>query len=431
MSSTQALSPRAPKPLVRESWHEWISEISPYLAAAGHARYVNPSDRPLRVLTTAFIENPANTAVIISVDNANEEILRRRSMAVGAIRMCLSPALRKEVEGDEFNKDGKMILDHFKAKFEKADFSALSKSMSEFVNIRQGNHEAADDYIIKVSQLATKLRDIIPAQTLDAGASPGSTSTHATNVSDVVKLFHRAILIRGIRNPLTKNHLVMAADPSIEDIETALINSLSSSSSLVRAAQANDHLDDHALAANNGSCHWCRRPGHYVTECSSYKAWHDLFLARLDALAKGGKNELPRAPRFDPNFLNNKGKGKASVADAPASAKIANASIMSSSASNHLPSTSKPHADSWNADSGATRHMAHVRGWFKGLTPNAVPIQVANGGVIHSEGVGDVEFLPVVNGVSASRPIVFKNVLYVPVVKSKSVFDQYGSESVT
>ncbi len=72
---------------------------------------------------------------------------------------------------------------------------------------------------------------------------------------------------------------------------------------------------------------------------------------------------------------------------------------------------------SWNADTGATAHMTFNHHWMRNLKPHRVPIRIANGLVVYSEGVGSVRFNPIVNG-QEMPPLEFTDVLYVPALCS-------------
>ena len=60
-----------------------------------------------------------------------------------------------------------------------------------------------------------------------------------------------------------------------------------------------------------------------------------------------------------------------------------NASFLSSS-------TSEPISNHWLVDSGATSHMTPHRLWFYTMVPHRVPVRLANGVIIYSEGKGTV-----------------------------------------
>ena len=67
----------------------------------------------------------------------------------------------------------------------------------------------------------------------------------------------------------------------------------------------------------------------------------------------------------------------------------------------------------WNADSGATSHMTPHRHWFKQYEPYIVPIKLADNTIVYSSGVGNIIFIPMIQG-KELRPIEFTRVLHVP-----------------
>ena len=75
---------------------------------------------------------------------------------------------------------------------------------------------------------------------------------------------------------------------------------------------------------------------------------------------------------------------------APQSASIASASALLSTASPDA------HISSWNADAGASAHMTSNRHWIHHMTLHCIPIRLADGSVVYSEGIGTVQFAPVV-----------------------------------
>ena len=68
---------------------------------------------------------------------------------------------------------------------------------------------------------------------------------------------------------------------------------------------------------------------------------------------------------------------------------------------------------SWNADTGASAHMTFNRHWMRHMTPHHIPIRLADGSVVYSEGIGSVRFIPAIEG-QEMCPLEFTNVLYVP-----------------
>ena len=99
------------------------------------------------------------------------------------------------------------------------------------------------------------------------------------------------------------------------------------------------------------------------------------------------------------------------IPGAPQSASIASASALFSATS------PDSHTSSWNADTGASAHMTFNCHWMHNLVPHHIPIHLADGSVVYSEGIGSVQFAPVVNGQEIA-PLEFTNVLYIPTLSS-------------
>ena len=57
--------------------------------------------------------------------------------------------------------------------------------------------------------------------------------------------------------------------------------------------------------------------------------------------------------------------------------------------------------------------MTPHRHWFRSYSPHVVPIQLADNSIIHSAGMGSVEFQPVIDGIPG-HPVVLHDVLHVP-----------------
>ena len=100
-----------------------------------------------------------------------------------------------------------------------------------------------------------------------------------------------------------------------------------------------------------------------------------------------------------------------STSGPPQSTSIASASALLSTASPDA------HMSSWNADTGASAHMTFNCYWIYYMTVHCIPIHLADGSVVYSEGIGTVQFAPVVNG-QEMAPLEFTNVLYVPSLSS-------------
>ena len=81
----------------------------------------------------------------------------------------------------------------------------------------------------------------------------------------------------------------------------------------------------------------------------------------------------------------------------------------------HTTTTFKTYND-WNADTGATSHMAPHRQWLLDYKPYVVPIRLADNTIVYSAGVGSVVFNPIIKGEKCC-PVQFTRVLHVPMLR--------------
>lgn len=69
-----------------------------------------------------------------------------------------------------------------------------------------------------------------------------------------------------------------------------------------------------------------------------------------------------------------------------------------------------------NTDTGATSHMTPHRHWLRDYKLHRVPVRLANGTVVYSEGVGSMRFQHVLNGVEGQVVEFFSMFLcFVPI----------------
>jgi len=144
-----------------------------------------------------------------------------------------------------------------------------------------------------------------------------------------------------------------------------------------------------------------------------------IFSTRSNERAKSGNsNNNSNNSNNSSNNNNNHSKGKqnaqvASTVSPPVQEFAGNAS---SSSDPFLPL--QLDADfCLNTDTGATSHMTPHRHWLCSYKPLRVPVKLANGSLVYSEGVGSLVFRPVVDGVQ-KRSIEFTCVLHVPLLRS-------------
>ena len=84
----------------------------------------------------------------------------------------------------------------------------------------------------------------------------------------------------------------------------------------------------------------------------------------------------------------------------------------------------------WLVDSGATKHFCRERTAFKTLSPYVTTIEVANGEILESEGIGVVD-LPLIQWNGKTTLLRLKNVVYAPQLKANLLSaDQLNRENM-
>lgn len=133
----------------------------------------------------------------------------------------------------------------------------------------------------------------------------------------------------------------------------------------------------------------------------------------------------PWKPRTNGQNRNNNGNNSgnrnqgasaassSSSSSSPAESAGKAANVRSTSPSDPASAYTPDADEEWLSDTGATSHMTPHRHWFRNYRSHRVPITLADGTTIHSEGMGEVRFRPEVDGKQV-RDVEFTSVLHVP-----------------
>lgn len=167
------------------------------------------------------------------------------------------------------------------------------------------------------------------------------------------------------------------------------------------------------VAAGFKTCWLCDSPDHLFDKCPHKTAAREKTKASRQNRNRSGKGKAKDTP--------------SATADA-ATASMARNFILATPTS--LAALSARAKTDWNADTGCSTHMTPHRAWFRSYSPHRVPIFLADGSAIYSEGLGSVEFAPLVDGMEKSL-VVLHDVLHVPNLASNliSVFDLMRNKS--
>ena len=172
-----------------------------------------------------------------------------------------------------------------------------------------------------------------------------------------------------------------------------------------RRRRATDILSAAAMSAASTStvCEFCGRSGHSQSTCRAFSNAQEKACSNA---AKGPQWRRPQQAR----------KAQDTAATLPAAEFAGNASATPDFRDPSSPI--QPHADfSWNADTGCTATMTPHRHWIRNYRPYRVLVELANGSIIYSAGMGTVVIDPVIEG-QGVRSVELTRVLHVPQLRS-------------
>ena len=269
------------------------------------------------------------------------------------------------------------------------------------LSVQKDNSESLDALINKVDEKIRVIKLLSPSSfTLDnlydelavmaiIRALPQSFDDVVRTIS-VLDKFDKQSVIQSLRNmDHTRSNLSGTTSAFAASFPSSKSSSKPSTSSLPPPSPQNSQN----RASNRPKCDFCSRLGHTEAKCFLKERLMRQMSPPSSSTAAPASTSTQPAP------------------DAPQSASIA----LSASA---LFSTSNPDSHtSWNADTGASAHMTFNRHWMRNLSPHRIPIKLADGSVLYSEGIGTVRFNPVVRGQEMAS-LEFTNVLYVPSLSS-------------
>ena len=158
-----------------------------------------------------------------------------------------------------------------------------------------------------------------------------------------------------------------------------------------------------SVATTPLTCEFCSRSGHNQANCHAFARAQKN--AR-DYVASGGQKRRQQQSK----------KAQETAATSGVSEFAGNASAVPDLADPSSPI--QPHADfRWNADSGCTSTMTPHMHWIRDYRPFRVAVELADGSIIYSAGVGTVVIDPVVDG-KRIRSVELTRVLHVPQLRS-------------
>jgi len=147
-------------------------------------------------------------------------------------------------------------------------------------------------------------------------------------------------------------------------------------------------------------CDWCLAKGHTEDSCYAKKASQQQDKQRG---MQRGRRRRPRSSRIPPITPSTPSLTHQNNASSQLLEYARNTTLQSTEPLSYL----------WCADSGASSHMSPHRGWFVEYKVHVIPVELADGNILYSAGIGTVHFNPNLQGVH-KRTVNLYHVLHVP-----------------
>jgi hypothetical protein len=353
----------------------------------------------------AQITDPSGTVITPAVALDEDKLERweiKAEKAAGALKTAISPDLRVLIR--ECEDDPLLIWDTLRTSFIQQRTAPRFNAYHALLSVQKKDSEVLEGLINRVDEQIRIIKSLSPSSfTLDnlydelavmaiIRALPHSFDDVVRTIS-VLDKFDKQSVIQSLRNmDQTRSNLsgTSTAFSALSPSQKASQKPHSSSSSSSSASHSTQ--DPSNRPQNRSKCDFCSRLGHIEAKCFL----KDRLMRQITSPSSSTSTPASTSSQPTPN--------------APQSASIASASALSSV------TQSRSHSF-WNADTGASAHMTFNRHWMRHMKPHRIPIQIADGSVLYSEGVGSVRFTPVIDG-QEMPPLEFTNVLYVPSLSS-------------
>jgi transposase InsO family protein len=209
--------------------------------------------------------------------------------------------------------------------------------------------------------------------------------------------------VSGLRpdDPL-RHHYISHPIPSANEVYAAFHRTATDKKTKEQIETAN--------AAYSPICFRCLQPGHIAKACPHAEALDKLVSQRLTPNATSSKRKWNKARGQQGGTPTNANAATTSTTDNLSNnASMPTPGQESAGVASSLLSSRSPRTDHWLVDSGASSSMTSNRSAFLNLKPDRRAIRLADGRVIHSEGVGSIRFLS-----DCGYIITIHNVLFVP-----------------
>ena len=383
-SSKDPASISAISPLTSANYRLWADDMKSWLQLNGLWRLVSGQEK--KPAAKPEIKDSRDQVVSKAVALDEDKLERweiKAERAAGALKTCMSHDVKVLIRDCE--DDPILIWDTLKSSFIQQRTAPHFNAYHALLSVEKSESEALDSLINRVNEQIRVIKSLSPSSfTLDdlydelavmaiIRALPHSFDDVVRTIS-VLDKFDKQSVVQSLCN-MDHTRANLSSTTSAFAASSAAPRQFQNASPLQASSSSSpSSQNSQNRASNRPKCDFCSRLGHIEARCFL----KDKLMRQIPSLSSSSAAPASIISQSTP--------------DAPQSASIASASALLSTASPDA------HISSWNADTGASAHMTFNRHWIHHMTPHRIPIRLADGSVVYSEGIGNVQFAPVVNG---------------------------------
>lgn len=369
---------RAFPKLNSNNYGSWVDNAESFLGTKGLFGLIDGSD-------------PEPSPLVVQAPTAAEaketsEWKQRKAKCSGEIWLMVEENQKPIIKKDK--GEPKAMWSRLRERYVQKKSGTRFDAYSDLFSIRLQENESLSDLVTRVDAALSAIKERRPL---------------SFTIDDLDAELSSMTLIKALpfefENFVT--FLTLGDDLSLNHVTTAFSNE---EQSCRRRAQENGDNPQLAMAAAlKPLCYFCDSPSHIVRDCPEMKAASSLAkqkssgssLSSPSSSGAQGKRGSRGRGRERGAAANEAQGGASTSSSAPQEESAGHASALSSSA---RPAWLRSRtATDWNTDTGTSSHMTPHRHWFRSYSPHVVPVRLADDSVIYSQGMGSVEFVPVVN----------------------------------
>jgi len=394
-------------PLTSTNYHLWANDMKSWLQLNGLWHLVLGQEKKPDAKPEIKDSKGAVVSKAVTLDEDKLEKWNiKAEQAVGTLKTGMSYDVKVLIRDCEDNPI--LIWETLKTLFIQQQTAPRFNAYHALLSVEKSDSEPMDSLINRVDKQINVIKLLSPSSfTLDnlydklavmaiIRALPHSFDDIVRTIS-VLDKFDKPSMIQSFHN-MDHTHTNLSSTTSAFAASSGMPRHLQNASIVPASSfspSSSQNLQNRA--SNCPKCDFCLCLGHIKAKCFlKEKLICQMSLPSSSTAAPASTTPQPAPQAISDTFQS-------------AYTTLASALFSASSPDSHF--------SSWNADTGTSAYMTFNWHWMHNMILHCISIHLADGSVVYSEGIGTVQFSPVVHGQEMVK-LEFTNVLYVPSLSS-------------